>query len=120
MESETSKIVKFTVAIDGALLQRAKGIATRVGVSVNNLVNAELRHFLETFEACEASGNQNFNVLLDFSFGRTTSDDAMRALGLDREEDLFLLMAHGHLPMPRLADAATGEMVEQLRALPSH
>ncbi len=44
----------------------------------------------------------------------------MRALGLDREEDLFLLMAHGHLPMPRLADAATGEMVEQLRALPSH
>jgi hypothetical protein len=35
------------------------------------LFNAELCHLVETFEAAERSGNQNFRVLLDFSLGRT-------------------------------------------------
>jgi hypothetical protein len=43
----------------------------------------------------------------------------MRALGIDSEEDLFLLMAQAHLPMPRLPDAVTRDMVDQLNSLPT-
>jgi hypothetical protein len=43
----------------------------------------------------------------------------MDKLGIDSFEDLFLLMAQAHLPMPRLADAATDQMVQALHALPS-
>ena len=41
----------------------------------------------------------------------------MRALGTDSAEDLFLLMAQSHLPMPRLPDATTRAMVDSLHAL---
>jgi hypothetical protein len=41
--------------------------------------------------------------------GRLAGDEAMRALGIDSEEDLFLLMAQAHLPMPRLPEADTRE-----------
>jgi hypothetical protein len=58
-------------------------------------------------------------VLLDFSLGRIGDDKVMQALGIDSEEDLFLLMAQAHLPMPRLPDAATQGMVDQLNALPT-
>ncbi len=109
--------VNFTGAVDRDLLKRAKVIAAKTDTSVNALFNAELRHLVETFEASEASGNQNYRVLLDFSLGRLTSDDAMRALAIDSEEDLFLLMAQAHLPMPRLPDAVTRDMVDQLNAL---
>ena len=34
-----------------------------------------------------------------------------------RQEDLFLLMAQAHLPMPRIADAETQHMVDSLHAL---
>jgi hypothetical protein len=43
----------------------------------------------------------------------------MGALGIDSEEDLFLLMAQAHLPMPRLPDAVTRSMVDQLKSLPA-
>jgi hypothetical protein len=114
-----SSAVNFTASVDRALLKRAKIVAAKTDTSVNALFNAELRHLVETFEASDASGNQNFKVLLDFSLGRLASNDAMRALGVDSEEDLFLLMAQGHLPMPRLSDTVTREMVEQLQALPT-
>ena len=110
--------VNFTGAVDRDLLKRAKVIAAKTDTSVNALFNAELRHLVETFEAAEISGNQNFRVLLDFSLGRLADDEAMRALGIDSEEDFFLLMAQAHLPMPRLSDAATRNMVEQLKSLP--
>lgn len=60
---------------------------------------------METFEAAEASGNQNFKTLLDFSLGRVDDRGAMAALGIDCEEDLFLLMTHAHLPTPRLPES---------------
>jgi hypothetical protein len=41
----------------------------------------------------------------------------MQALGLENGEDLFLLMAQAHLPMPRLSEQATQDMVEKLKAL---
>jgi hypothetical protein len=41
----------------------------------------------------------------------------MAALGIDSEEDLFLLMAQAHLPMPRLSAATTQGMVDDLNAL---
>ena len=109
--------VNFTGAFDRDLLKRAKVIAAKTDTSVNALFNAELRHLVETFEAAEISGNQNFRVLLDFSLGRLADDAAMRALGIDNEEDLFLLMAQAHLPMPRLPEAVTRDMVEQLKSL---
>lgn len=43
----------------------------------------------------------------------------MDKLAIDSLEDLFLLMAQAHLPMPRSADAATDEMVKKLHALPT-
>lgn len=110
--------VNFTGAVDRDLLKRAKVIAAKTDTSVNVLFNTELRHFVETFEAAEISGNQNFKVLLDFSLGRLSDDEAMRALGTDSEEDLFLLMTQAHLPMPRLPEAVTRGMVDQLQSLP--
>jgi hypothetical protein len=109
----------FTASVDRDLLKRAKVIAAKSDTSINALFNAELRYLVETFEASESAGNQNFTVLLDFSLGRRADDEAMRALGIDSDEDLFLLMAQAHLPMPRLADAATQDMVEQLKSLPT-
>jgi hypothetical protein len=109
--------VNFTGAVDRDLLKRAKVIAAKTDTSVNALFNAELRHLVETFEAAEVSGNQNFKVLLDFSLGKLNSAEAMQALGIDGEEDLFLLMAQAHLPMPRLPDAVTRDMVNQLNSL---
>ena len=93
--------VNFTGAVDRDLLKRAKVIAAKTDTSVNALFNAELRHLVETYEAAEVSGNQNFKVLLDFSLGKRNSAEAMQALGIDSEEDLFLLMAQAHLPMPK-------------------
>ncbi|WP_273703522.1 hypothetical protein [Candidatus Accumulibacter vicinus] len=111
--------VNFTGSVDRDLLKRAKVIAAKTDTSVNALFNAELRHLVETFEASESTGNQNFKVLLDFSLGRIGDDKVMQALGIDSEEDLFLLMAQAHLPMPRLPDATTQGMVDQLNALPT-
>jgi hypothetical protein len=109
--------VNFTGAVDRDLLKRAKIIAAKTDTSVNALFNAELRYLVETFESAEASSNQNYRTLIDFSLGRLDDLAAMAALGIDSEEDLFLLMAQAHLPMPRLADAATQGMVDTLNAL---
>lgn len=109
--------VNFTGAVDRNLLKRAKVIAAKTDTSVNALFNAELRFFVETFESAESAGNQNFRILLDFSLGRIDDRAAMRALGIDADEDLFLLMAQAHLPMPRLAEAANQAMVAELNAL---
>ncbi len=111
--------VNFTGSVDRDLLKRAKLVAAKTDTSVNALFNAELRYLVETFEAAETSGNQNYTVLLDFSLGRLSGDEAMRALGVDSEEDLFLLMAQAHLPLPRLPEASTQEMVDQLGSLPT-
>ncbi len=111
--------VNFTGSVDRDLLKRAKVIAAKTETSVNALFNAELRHLVETFEASELTDNQNFRVLLDFSLGRIADDKAMQALGIYSEEDLFLLMAQARLPMPRLPDAATQDMVDQLNTLPT-
>lgn len=109
--------VNFTGAVDRDLLKRAKIIAAKTDTSVNALFNAELRYLVETFESAEASGNQNYRTLIEFSLGRIDDLAAMAALGIDSEEDLFLLMAQAHLPMPRLSDASTQGMVDSLNAL---
>lgn len=111
--------VNFTGAVDRELLKRAKVIAAKSETSINALFNAELRYLVETFEAAEISGNQNFQTLLNFSLGRIDDHAALNALGIDSQEDLFLLMAQAHLPMPRLPEATTQSMVDSLHALPS-
>lgn len=109
--------VNFTGAVDRELLKRAKIIAAKSDTSINALFNAELRYLVETFEAAEASDNQNFKTLLNFSLGRVGDHVAMAALGIDSQEDLFLLMAQAHLPMPRLPESTTQSMVDSLNAL---
>jgi len=109
--------VNFTGAVDRELLKRAKIIAAKSDTSINALFNAELRHLVETFESAELAGNQNFKSLLDFSLGRSDDQQAMTALGIESQEDLFLLMAQAHLPMPRLVESATQDMVDILHAL---
>lgn len=110
--------VNFTGAVDRDLLKRAKVIAAQSDTSVNALFNAELRHLVETYEAAQGTGNQNFATLLDFSLGRIDDLNALDRLGLDTEEDLFLLMAQAHLPMPRLSQSTTRSMAARLAALP--
>jgi hypothetical protein len=95
--------VNFTGAVDRALLRRAKVIAAQNDTSINAL----------------SSGNQNYPNLLAFSLGQRDAQSTMDKLGIDSFEDLFLLMAQAHLPMPRLADAATDAMVQALQALPT-
>ena len=109
--------VNFTGSVDRDLLKRAKVIAAKTDTSINALFNAELRHLVETFEAAENSGNNNYKTLLDFSLGRIDDSQALTNLGLDSQEDLFLIMAQAHLPMPRLPEAQTQLMVQSLHAL---
>ena len=111
--------VNFTGSVDRDLLKRVKVIAAKSDTSINALFNAELRYLVETFEAAERSGNQNFKTLLDFSLGRIDDSQALAALGIDSQEDLFLLMAQAHLPMPRLAETDTQNMVDSLHILAS-
>jgi hypothetical protein len=57
--------------------------------------------------------------MIDFSLGRLDHLTVMQALGINSDEDLFLLMAYAHLPMPRLPERQTREMVDSLHALSS-
>ena len=109
--------VNFTGAVDRDLLKRAKILAAKTDTSVNALFNAELRYLVETFEAAEVSSNQNYRALLDFSLGRVNDVEVMQLLGIDSDEDLFLLMTQAHLPMPRLSVTTTQSMVESLDQL---
>ena len=111
--------VNFTGSVDRDLLKRVKVIAAKSDTSINALFNAELRYLVETFEAAERSCNQNFKTLLDFSLGRIDDGQALAALGIDSQEDLFLLMAQAHLPMPRLPETDTQNMLDSLHALAS-
>lgn len=115
----TTSTVNFTSAVDRALLRRAKVIAAQNDTSINALFNAELRYLVETFDAAQASGNQNYPNLLAFSLGKQDARATLDKLGLQSFEDLFLLMAQARLPMPRLAEAATDAMVKSLHALPT-
>lgn len=111
--------VNFTGSVDRDLLKRAKIIAAKSDTSINALFNAELRYLVETFESAESSNNQNFKILLDFSLGRIGDNEALSALGIDSQEDLFLLMAQAHLPMPRIPASQTQQMIDSLHALVS-
>ena len=93
--------VNFTGSVDRELLKRAKVIAAKTDTSINALFNAELRH------------------LVDFSLGRMDGRKATAALGIESDEDLFLLMAQAHLPMPRLSESTTRGMIDTLHALPN-
>lgn len=78
------------------------------------MFNAELRHLVETLEAAQASGNQNFKTLLNFSLGRAGRKTAMLGLGIESQENLFLLMAQAHPPIPRRPETSTQPSVTSL------
>ena len=109
--------VNFTGAVDRDLLRRAKVVAAKSDTSVNALFNAQLRHVVETFERADAAQNANYVTLLAFSLGKLYGPAAMLALGVDNDEDLFVLMTQARLPMPHLPDAQTAKMVAALHTL---
>lgn len=74
---------------------------------------------VETFETAQASGNQNYPNLLAFSLGEQDAQATYDNFGPQSFEDLFLLMAQARLPMPRLAETATDDMVKSLHRLPT-
>ena len=111
--------VNFTGAVDKDLLKRAKVVAAKSDTSINALFNAQLRYLVETFEAAESGRNANYASLLAFCLGKLDGAAALDALGIDSEEELFLLMVQARLPLPRLPDAQTAAMVEALQALPT-
>lgn len=113
-----SNTVNFTGSVDRELLKRAKVMAAKSDTSVNALFNAQLRYLVETFESAEEGHNANYPTLLAFSLGKLDGAATRLALGIEGEEDLFLLIAQARLPMPRLPDAQTAEMVSALHALP--
>ena len=78
---------------------------------------ASVPNLLETCEPAERHGNRNAALLLGFALGRSSDLEVMEQLHLEHEEDLFLLMAQAHLPLPRLADQATEAMVSDLPQL---
>lgn len=57
-------------------------------------------------------------VLLNFSLGEIDDFAAMEMLNTDSAEDLFLLVAQAHLPMPHLPDEVTQSMTTTLHTLP--
>ena len=61
--------------------------------------------------------NQNFKLLLEFALGRIDGEAVMDRLGIDSEEDLFLLMKQARLPMPHLPEAVTKSMQDDVHAL---
>lgn len=109
--------VNFTAAVDRDLLRRAKVLAAQHDTSISALLNAELRYLVDTFEKAEQLGNSTAAALLAFALGRLSDEQVMEQLQLEHEEDLFLLMAQAHLPMPRLSDQATEAMVRELEQL---
>jgi hypothetical protein len=112
--------VNFTASVDRDLLRRVKVLAAINDTSVSALLNGELRYLVETCEQADRLGNSNAATLLAFCLGRISDVQAMAQLELEHEEDLFLLMAQAHMPMPRLSEPATGAMVAELEALPRH
>lgn len=109
--------VNFTASVDRDLLRRAKVLAAQHDTSISALLNAELRYLVETCELAERHGNRNAALLLGFALGRIGDLEVMEQLHLEHEEDLFLLMAQAHLPLPSLADQATEAMVSDLQQL---
>jgi len=109
--------VNFTASVERDLLRRAKVIAAKNDTSVNALFNKELRYLVETFEEAEDKSIYNYQALVNFSLGKSTDIETMDVLGLGSEEDLFLLMAKAHLPMPRLPPEQTKKMVNDLNDL---
>jgi len=109
--------VNVKVSVNRDLLKRAKVIAAKSQTSVNALLDAQLRYLVETFESAEQLGKENDKVLLDFSLGRITDEQAMRLLLIDSEEDLFLRMAQARLPMPRRPKKEINNMTAALRKL---
>ena len=109
--------VTLKASIDRGLLRRANILATKTETSVNALLNKELLHLISTFEAAESSSHQNVISLLDVSLGRLNDLEVKDHLGIDSDEDLFLLMAQAHLPMPRLSSDKAQDVAESLNAL---
>lgn len=114
-----SSNVNFTASIEKQLLKRAKVVAAKLDISVNALLNHELRFLVDSFEAGELSGNQNYRTLLDFSLGRLDEYATLSTLGLTSSEDLFRLLSQVKLPRPHLDSETTTKMVDELHQLGS-
>lgn len=66
---QATQNINFTGSVNKTLLKRAKVVVAKNDTSINALFNAELRYLVETFDAAEKSGNQNYKSLLNFLLG---------------------------------------------------
>lgn len=87
-----SETTKFTASFGRALLERVKVIAAKQNTSVSALLNAQLRHLVESYESASQCRNANYSTLLAFSLGRIDTQTALDRLGLDSAEDLIFLV----------------------------
>jgi len=109
--------VNFSASIDKTLLKRTKIAATKLGVSVNVLISQQLAYFIEKHEHAEAQGNENFQILAEFSLGLRSATSAMTALSIASHAELNSLLDAARLPKPTLPEPIIEQMVEDLRAL---
>ncbi len=101
----------ITFAIDDDLLRKSKVAAAQMDTSLNAIVRTLLVGFVESVGG-KVQQPENYRKLLDFSLGKVTYRSLMKDLNIDSDESLFLMMCGAGLPMPRLAEEETQQMVD--------
>ena len=109
--------VNFSASIDKTLLKRTKIAAAKLGVPVNVLISQQLAFFIENHEHAELQGNENFQILAEFSLGLRSATSAMTSLSIASHAELNSLLNAAKLPKPTLPEPVVDQMVEDLRAL---
>lgn len=109
--------VNFSASIDKTLLKRAKIAAAKLGVPVNVLISQQLAHFIEKHENAEQQGNENFQILAEFSLGLRSATSTMTSLSINSHAELNSLLMAAKLPKPSLPEPIVDQMVNDLRAL---
>lgn len=109
----------FSASIDKTLLKRTKVAATKLGVPISALVSQQLQAFLDPFEHSEKQGNQNYQILAEFSLGLRSADNTMQALSIPSHVELGNLLAAAKLPRPAVFDNVVIEMIKELNAFTS-
>lgn len=97
----------FTVAIPADLLADAKVAAARANTSLSQLVRVLLEGCVKN-QSIAMSGN--FDILLRFSLGQITAQQAQKLLHLDDPLVLDTMLSSAGLPMPRLSLQQTDAM----------
>jgi hypothetical protein len=107
----------YSASIDKTLLKRSKIAAAKLGVPLNVLISQQLAGFIERYEQSEAQGNENFQILAEFSLGLRSATSTMQLLSIQSHAELGKLLTAAQLPKPTLPEPVINQMVEDLHAL---